>query len=501
MTPSAIPFLTQLRDASLLRGASYIGGHWSLPVNRNGLRVRDPSSGSVIARVALADSAGSARAVDAAQAGFVIWRRTSPEVRAAKLDAWGGAIEQARDDLAAILVAEQGKPFREAVGEIDYALSFVRYYAQAARLPQVEDGPTHFADARTQILHEPTGIAALITPWNFPSAMITRKAAAAMAAGCAVLVSPSPETPLSALALAALAERAGLPAGVFNVVAGDPRTIVKPWLADARVRVLSFTGSTAVGQLLYQRSAASTKRLVLELGGHAPFIVCADADLAHAVTMAVAAKFATSGQDCLAANQFLIARPLYAAFCQAFAERVQALSIGPGRNNPDIGPLINGRAVRRQEDHVADALGRGARLLCGGARHPAGPNFFMPTVLADVPAEALLFKEETFGPIAGMACFDDVEDAIARANATPYGLAAYVHTNSAATAARIEQELDCGMIAVNRTRMTGPGVPFGGWKNSGLGREGGIAGLRAFQETKYVCRQMQRSEEPVHAGQ
>lgn len=501
MTPPAAALLASLRDGSLLRRSSYAGGRWFPPSNRTGLAVRDPSSGSVIARVAPADGPDAANAVDAAQAAFAIWRKTSPDVRAAKLEAWGQAIGQARDDLAAILVAEQGKPLREAIGEIDYARGFVGYYAQAARLPQVEEGPRHFRDARTQILHAPAGIAALITPWNFPSAMITRKAAAAMAAGCTVLVAPSPETPLSALALAVLAERAGLPAGVFNVLAGAPRTIVAPWLSDPRVRVLSFTGSTAIGQLLYRGCAATTKRLVLELGGHAPFIVCADADLERAIDMAVSAKFATSGQDCLAANQFLIASTLYDAFCKGFAQRTAALTVGPGRDDPDIGPLIHERAVRRQEAHVTDALARGARLLCGGSRHPAGPNFFTPTLLADVAPDALLFNEETFGPVAGVACFDDVEDAIARANATPYGLAAYVHTGSAATAARFEQELDCGMVAVNRTRMTGAEVPFGGWKNSGLGREGGIPGLRAFQETRYVCRQTQRTEETVHAGQ
>jgi aspartate-semialdehyde dehydrogenase len=328
----------------------------------------------------------------------------------------------------------------------------------------------------------------VITPWNFPSAMLTRKAAAAMAAGCTVVAHPSKETPFSALALAELAERAGIPAGVFNVVTGRASELVPTWTEDPRVRVLSFTGSTEVGRLLYGQSAPSIKRLIMELGGHAPFLVFADADLDRAVDSAIAAKFATSGQDCLAANRFLIERPVYENFCARFAKRTAALTVGPGLDDPDIGPLMNPGAVAKQVSHVEDALTKGARLLTGGEGHEAGPLFYKPTVLADVPADALIFHEETFGPVAALAPFDGEEEGLRRANETEYGLVAYLHTEDPRRIYRASRVLQFGMVAVNRTKVTGAPIPFGGMKQSGLGREGARLGMEAYTEVKYVCR-------------
>jgi aspartate-semialdehyde dehydrogenase len=309
-----------------------------------------------------------------------------------------------------------------------------------------------------------------------------------MAAGCPCVVHPSKETPFSALALAELAERSGVPAGVFSVVTGEAPEIVGPWTGDTRVRALSFTGSTEVGRLLYGQCAPTIKRLVLELGGHAPLVIFADADLDRAVEEAVKAKFATSGQDCLAANRIFVERPVYDAFCARFAEATAALQVGPGLEDRDIGPLMNESAVAKSEAHVADALEKGARLLTGGATHAAGPLFYQPTVLADVPDEALIFREETFGPVAGLAPFDTEDEAVARANATEMGLVAYVHTQDPRRIYRMSRALTYGMVAINRTKVTGAPIPFGGMKQSGLGREGARQGLEAFTEIKYVCR-------------
>jgi aspartate-semialdehyde dehydrogenase len=339
-----------------------------------------------------------------------------------------------------------------------------------------------------EVWREPIGICALITPWNFPSAMLTRKAAAAMAAGCPVVAHPSKETPFSATALAELAERAGIPAGIFNVVTGEARTVCPPWTEDARVRALSFTGSTEVGRLLYGQCAPTVKKLVMELGGHAPVLVFADAELDEAVEESVKAKFATSGQDCLGANRILVERSIYEDFCQKFAEKTAALTVGPGPEDCDIGPLMNQGAFDKQVEHVEDAKARGARVLCGGGRHQAGDLFFQPTVLGDVPPEAKIFQEETFGPVAAIAPFDDEKEAIQRANATEYGLVAYLHTMNPRRIYRVSRALAFGMVAVNRTKVTGAPIPFGGVKQSGLGREGGRLGMEEFTEVKYVCR-------------
>ena len=384
--------------------------------------------------------------------------------------------------------AEQGKPISESRGEIDYAAAFLEFYAEEARRPNIESVTSHLPDAEVEVWREPVGVAALVTPWNFPSAMLTRKAAAALAAGCTVVAHPSIETPFSALALAELAVRAGMPDGVFNVITGDAPEIVGAWMEDPRIRAVSFTGSTEIGRLLYRQGADTIKRLVLELGGHAPFVVFADADKDQAVDEAIKAKFATSGQDCLGANRFLIERPVYDAFCKAFAERTKTLTVGKGIDDPDIGPLMNAKAVAKQQEHVDDAKARGARVLCGGGGHAAGELFFQPTVLADVPADAKIMHEETFGPVAAIAAFDTEDEAIERANATEYGLVAYLHTQDPRRIYRASRAMRFGMVAVNRTKVTGAPIPFGGMKQSGLGREGSRLGLEAFTEVKYVCR-------------
>lgn len=465
---------------------SYINARWV--ETGECFPVVDPATRQTIAQVAACSARNATSAVDAAESAFACWAGLLPQQRARHLMRWFEKIVENREILAQIMVAEQGKPLSQARGEIDYAASFVEFYSEEAKRPNVEGVTSHLPSAEVELWREPIGVAALVTPWNFPSAMLTRKAAAALAAGCTVVAHPSSETPLSALALAGLADDAGLPKGVFNVVTGDAATIVTPWCEDPRVRVLSFTGSTQIGRLIYRQCAGTVKRLVMELGGHAPFIVFDDANMDHAVKEAIAAKFATSGQDCLAANRIFVARPVYEEFCRRFAEKAGNLSVGPGKQDPDIGPLMHERAVQKQQEHTADALAKGARLMQGGARHAAGPLFFQPTVLCDVPEDALVLREETFGPVAAIMAFDTEQEVIDRANATEYGLVAYIHTSDPHRIYRMSRALQFGMVAVNRTKVTGPPVPFGGVKQSGLGREGARHGLEEFTEIKYVCR-------------
>jgi len=480
--------ITGVSDLRLVRQFGYVGGRWVSGETGDTLAVRDPARGTALGEVAALTRDQARAAIDTADAAFPDWAGTLPQVRSDALRRWFDLIVAHKEDLARLMTLEQGKPISESRGEIDYAASFAEFYAEEAKRPNIDSVTSHLPDAEMELWLEPVGVAALVTPWNFPCAMITRKAAAALAAGCTVLVHPSHETPYSALALAELAERAGFPPGVFNVVPGDAATIVGAWTADARVRAVSFTGSTEVGRLIYRQCADTVKRMVLELGGHAPFLVFSDADLERAVEEAVKAKFATSGQDCLGANRFYVARPHYEAFCKAFSERTAALTVGRGLDDPDIGPLMNENAVAKQQAHVRDALERGARLLTGGDRHDAGPLFFKPTVLADVPHDALIMREETFGPVAAIAPFDDETEAIARANDSEYGLVAYLHTQDARRIYRLTRALRYGMVAVNRTKVTGAPIPFGGMKQSGLGREGAALGMQDFMDLKYVCR-------------
>jgi aspartate-semialdehyde dehydrogenase len=485
---SATTGLSALSDPRLIRSSSFIGGKWLTSEKRQAFPVENPCNGHPLVDVAAATADDAARAVDAADAAFGPWSALLPQERARLMHAWHDLILDHREDLAMLMTLEQGKPISEARGEIDYGASFIEFFAEEARRPDIMSVTSHLPSAEVEVWREPVGVAALVTPWNFPNAMITRKAAAALSVGCTVVVHPAHETPLSALALAELADRAGFPAGVFNVVVGQPQSIVSAWTADARVRALSFTGSTEIGRLLYAQCAPTIKRISLELGGHAPFIVFADADMDKAVNEAIGAKFATSGQDCLGANRFYIERPVYEEFCRRFTERTQELTLGHGIDDPDIGPLMNENAMRKQEQHVADALEKGARLLCGGARSDLGPLFYQPTVLADVPADAAIMSEETFGPVAAISAFDSEEAVVRAANATEYGLIAYVHTMKPARIYRLSRALEFGMVAINRTRVTGAPIPFGGMKQSGLGREGSRHGIEAFSDVKYVCR-------------
>ncbi len=488
MTDSAIWTRNGVTDTRLVRSFSYVNGKWTSGEDNATIPVVNPADGRVLGDVASLSANQAGMAVDAAQAAFADWSMTLPQDRSAILRRWFDLMIEHREDLARIMVLEQGKPLSEARGEIDYAASFVEYYAEEAKRPNIEGVTSHLPDAEVELWLEPVGVAALITPWNFPAAMLTRKAAAAMAAGCTVVAHPSGETPYSALALAELAERAGVPAGVFNVLTGKAATIVEPWTQDKRVRALSFTGSTEIGRLLYRQSADTVKRLVMELGGHAPVIVFKNTDLDTAVEESIKAKFATTGQDCLGANRIYVERPVYDEFCSRFTQATKAMTLGKGMDDPDLGPLMNEKAVQKQEEHVADALEKGAKLACGGQRDDLGPLFYQPTVLTDVPDEAAIMRDETFGPVAAITPFDTEDEVVARANDTEYGLVAYLHSHDPRRIYRVTRALQFGMVAVNRTKVTGAPIPFGGVKQSGLGREGARKGMEEFMEIKYVCR-------------
>jgi aspartate-semialdehyde dehydrogenase len=480
--------LSSLNDRHLLRDLSYIGGRWVAAKTGASFKVTDPASSTTLAWVASLGREEALEAVDAAADAYAAWRALLPQHRASILRKWYELILAAKEDLALIMTLEQGKPLAESLGEIDYAASFVEWFAEEAKRINTESVTSHLPDAEMIVRREALGVVGIVTPWNFPTAMITRKAAAVLAAGCTVVAHPSSETPLSALALAELGERAGLPAGVFNVVTGDAATIVGAFCDDTRVRALSFTGSTSIGRLIAGQCAATMKRLVMELGGHAPLIIFDDADLDRAVDIAINAKFATSGQDCLAANRIFVQRSIIEAFVEAFAKRIATLKVGNGlMETVDIGPLMNERAVAKVEEHVADALNRGAWLATGGKRHPAGPLFFEPTLLVDPSPDALIMREETFGPVAAVTPFDIEDEVIARANDTEYGLVAYVVTQNGARQMRLGRALEYGMVAINRVKITGSPIPFGGWKQSGLGREGSRHGIEAFTELKYLC--------------
>ncbi|MGO8500414.1 NAD-dependent succinate-semialdehyde dehydrogenase [Rhizobium leguminosarum] len=480
--------LSRLADRHLLRDLAYVGGRWIAGKTGKNFEVTDPASSATLAWVASLGADETAVAIDAASEAFAAWRAMRPQSRAAILRKWFELMLAAKEDLALIMTLEQGKPIAESSGEIDYAASFVEWYAEEGKRLNAESVTSHLPGAEMIVRREALGVVGIVTPWNFPSAMLTRKAAAALAAGCTVVAHPSSETPLSALALAELGERAGIPAGVFNVVTGNAATIVGRMCADNRVRAMSFTGSTGIGRLIAAQCAPTLKQLVMELGGHAPLIIFDDADISKAVEIAVNAKFATSGQDCLAANRIFVQRRIADAFAKAFADRIAKLKVGPGlEDSAKIGPLMHERAVAKVEEQVADALAHGARLVTGGKRHKNGRLFYEPTLLTDVPADALIMREETFGPVAAMTAFDTEDEVVARANDTEYGLVAYIVTENGARQMRLGRALEYGMVAVNRVKITGAPIPFGGWKQSGLGREGSRHGLEAFTELKYLC--------------
>lgn len=486
--PATQPSVIGLKDLRLLREQAYVGGKWCAADAGAVIEVTNPADGAQVGTVPAMGTAEARRAVDNADAAFAGWRTRLPHERAECLRAWYRAMRENREDLARIMTVEQGKPLADARGEIDYAAGFIEWFAEEARRTHGETVPTHLADRHLMTRWQPIGVVAAVTPWNFPAAMITRKAAAALAVGCPVVIRPATETPFSALALAELADRAGLPAGVLSVVTGDPEPIVGHLCDDVRVRALSFTGSTEVGRRLLAQSAPTVKRMSMELGGHAPFIAFGDVDPAAAAEAAVAAKFQTTGQDCLAANRIYVHDAIYDDFLAHVVARINDLRVGPGLDeNVDLGPLMNEPAVAKAQAHVDDAVAQGARLLAGGDSHELGGLFYQPTVLADVDASMRISREETFGPVAAVARFTDEDEIVARANDTEYGLVAYVFTENGRRGLRMSERLDYGMVAVNAVTITGAPVPFGGVKQSGLGREGGHHGITEFMELKYIC--------------
>ncbi|WP_409295417.1 NAD-dependent succinate-semialdehyde dehydrogenase [Pseudomonas sp. KCJK8670] len=474
----------RLQDPSLLAELAYIDGQWVAADNAATLDILDPATGECLAQVPAMQGAQTRLAIEAAERAWPAWRARPAAERAVLLERWYQAMLDNLDDLALIMTCEQGKPLNEAKGEIRYGASFVKWFAEEARRVYGETIPAPSGDRRLLTLKQPVGVCAAITPWNFPNAMITRKCAPALAAGCPVIVKPSELTPLSALALAVLAERVGIPAGVFNVVTGLPKGIGEELTSNPTVRKISFTGSTAVGSLLMRQSAEQIKRLSLELGGNAPFVVFDDADLEQAVTGIMQSKFRNAGQTCVCANRILVQDGIYERFAQRLVEEVGKLKVGNGLEaDVTIGPLINAAAVSKVARHIDDALGNGARLLCGAI--PTGDDqFVQPTVLADAHAGMLLANEETFGPVAPLMRFSTEEEALTLANATPYGLGAYFFTQDLRRSWRFGEALEFGMIGLNTGLISMEVAPFGGVKQSGLGREGSKYGLDEYLEVK-----------------
>ncbi|MGY8639289.1 NAD-dependent succinate-semialdehyde dehydrogenase [Bradyrhizobium sp. 14AA] len=486
MADLAARCLEGLRRRDFVAGAALIDGRWIAGEQRDA--VVDPATGRVIAEVARCTAADMHVAIAAAERSFAAWRELLPARRGAILRSWAALMRDHAEELAVLVTSEQGKPLAESRHEIAYGAGFLDWFAAEGERAYGETIPSHKLGSLLQVRMQPIGVAAAITPWNFPIAMITRKAGAALAAGCPIIVKPAPETPLSALAIARLAEEAGVPRGVFQVLVGDPVELSAPLLRDTRVRALSFTGSTQVGRLLLEGAAETVKKVSLELGGHAPLLVFDDVDVEKAVKGAMAAKFATSGQDCLAANRIYVQRGIYGAFVEAFARAVVELKVGHGLEPAtDIGPMTKLSVVHKCRAHIDDAAAKGARVISAQQNDRLGPNFVIPTLLTDVTDDMLIAREETFGPVAAVLPFDSEEEVIARANASEMGLAAYVYTDSLRRALRLSEQIECGMVGVNTASFTGPPIPFGGWKQSGLGREGSRHGLAEYMELKYVC--------------
>ncbi|MFN3686518.1 NAD-dependent succinate-semialdehyde dehydrogenase [Salinarimonas sp.] len=477
-----------LERSRLARTELFIDGGWRNAQDGATFSVRNPSTGALVASVASATRADAKAAIAAAEAALPEWRATTAKARAAILRRWYELVVANADALAEILTAEQGKPLAEARGEILYGAAFIEWYAEEGKRVYGETIPTNDPDRRLLVLKQPIGVCAAITPWNFPMAMIPRKAGPALAAGCTMVLKPASATPLSALALAALAEEAGLPPGVFNVVPGSARAVGAELAESPIVRKLTFTGSTEVGKALMAQCAGTVKKLSLELGGNAPLIVFDDADLDAAVAGAIASKFRNAGQTCVCANRILVQAGIHDAFVERFAAAVSALRVGDGfEAGVEIGPLIDEAAIEKVEGHVADAVERGARVVAGGGRHPRGGTFFEPTVIAGATAQMRVAREETFGPLAPVFRFETEEEAIAMANATEYGLAAYYFTRDVGRVFRVGEALDFGVIGLNTGLFSYEGAPFGGLKESGVGREGSRMGIEEFVEVKYLC--------------
>jgi len=474
-----------LRDPSLLRNQCFVGGVWT---GSPEVDVTDPASGTRIGGVPNFGAEETRQAIEAAEAALSDWRAKTAAQRSAILRTWFQAIVDAADDLALILSSEQGKPIAEARGEIVYAASFIEWFAEEAKRTYGEVIPSPRTDARIVVIQQPVGVTAAITPWNFPAAMITRKAGPALAAGCTMVLKPAMQTPLTALALAALAQRSGVPDGVFNVVTGRSREIGGELTSNPAVRKISFTGSTEVGRLLMQQSATTVKKVSMELGGNAPFIVFDDADIDDAVEGAMLSKYRNSGQTCVCVNRIYVQREIADAFIEKLARAVTDLRVGRGtEEGVTQGPLIDDAAVAKVEEHVADAVAKGARLVVGGARHALGGSFFQPTVLADCSTDMLVAHEETFGPVASVFVFDEENEAIRLANASEFGLAGYFYSRDLGRVWRVAEALECGMVGINTGLISNEVAPFGGIKQSGVGREGSSHGIADYLELKYLC--------------
>jgi len=479
----------QLSHPALLKQSlAWLGGNWVGADSGKTFEIRNPANGEILAQVPLMGRAETERAIAAATVAQKQWRTVPAKERSAKLKKWFTLIMQHQEDLARILTTEQGKPLAEARGEIAYGASFVEWFAEEAKRVYGETIPSPTNDRRLLVLKQPIGVTAAITPWNFPNAMITRKAAPALAAGCAMIVKPAEQTPLSAFALAMLAEEAGIPGGVFQVITGDAPLIGAAMCESPVVTKLSFTGSTEVGRILMRQCADTIKKLSLELGGNAPFIVFDDADLDAAVEGAMGSKYRNAGQTCVCANRLFVQDGVFDAFTRKLVERVAQLKVGDGfAEGVTQGPLIDEAALAKVESHVADALSRGAKLVAGGKRHTLGGTFYEPTVLADVNPDALAFREETFGPVAPLFRFKTDEEVIELANRTEFGLASYFYSREIGRIWRVAEALDYGMVGVNSGLISNEVAPFGGVKQSGLGREGSHHGIDEYLEIKYVA--------------
>ncbi|HEY1043537.1 MAG TPA: NADP-dependent succinate-semialdehyde dehydrogenase [Telluria sp.] len=480
--------MTKLNDPSLLRQQCYIDGAWIDAADGASVEVHNPATGELLGRVPHMGAAETKRAIDAANAAWPAWRKKTGKERAVILRRWHDLTMENQADLATIMTLEQGKPLAESKGEIAYAASFLEWFGEEAKRIEGDTLASPWPDRRVVVTREPIGVCAAITPWNFPAAMITRKVGPALAAGCPIVVKPAELTPFSAFALAVLAERAGVPKGVFNVITGDSRAIGGEMCSNPVVRKLSFTGSTEVGRILMQQCAPTIKKLSLELGGNAPFIVFDDADLDAAVEGAIASKYRNTGQTCVCANRLYVQDGVYDRFAEKLAAAVARLKVGSGMDDGVTqGPLIEEKAVAKVEQHIADALSKGARLLAGGKRHALGQTFFQPTVLADVDARMMVAREETFGPLAPLFRFRTEEEVIAMANDTEFGLAAYFYSRDIGRVWRVADALESGMVGVNTGLISTEVAPFGGVKQSGLGREGSKYGMDDYLVIKYIC--------------
>lgn len=476
-----------MNQSPLFKQQAYINGQWCDALDSGQQVILNPATGEKLGSVPVMSAAETRTAIAAAHQALPAWRALTAKERSALLHNWHQLIMQHQDELARIMTLEQGKPLAESRGEIAYGASFVEWFAEEGKRIYGDLIPAPVASQRLLVMKQPVGVVAAITPWNFPSSMITRKTAPALAAGCTVVLKPAPQTPFSALALAELAHQAGIPAGVFNVVTGDAPAIGGELTSNPLVRKLSFTGSTQTGRLLLQQCAHDIKKISLELGGNAPFIVFDDADLDQAVAGALAAKYRNNGQTCVCTNRFYIHSAIYDLFAEKLQQAVKKLQVGNGLDSTTtLGPLINQAAVDKVETHIADAVQRGAKTLLGGQRHALGGTFFEPTILLDVPHDALIAKEETFGPVAPLFRFDDEEQVIQLANATEYGLAAYVYTQNLKRIFHLSEALEYGMIGINTGLISNEVAPFGGIKSSGLGREGSRYGIDEYLELKYV---------------